>query len=90
MIEMPLEATRRPRKRSIDIAFSDLKLTDRIGSILLMEDHAPRRERLLGVDHSRQRLKIDGDELGSVFRQIAAFRQNDRNGLPDVTHLVMG
>jgi hypothetical protein len=87
--ETALKAVRRTRKGGVDVAFFNLKLADQIGPVLLMQDRAVGSECLLGVDNCRQRLEIIRNQLGGVFRQIAAFRKNDGDRLTNVPHFVV-
>ena len=55
-----------------------------------MQDRSAGLQRRLGIDDGRQRLEIDGDQLGRVFREIAAVGEDDRDRFADMTHLVVG
>ena len=51
-----------------------------------MEDHVV-LQRLLPVEHERQRLVLDLDELGRVARELASPRSHRGDRIPDVPHL---
>ena len=51
---------------------------------------AARPDRGLGIDHRRQRLVLDLDQLEGVLGEVAALGSDDRHGLADVAHPVEG
>ena len=48
------------------------------------------RERALGVDHRLERLVLDGDRLERACRLVGVLGRDDRDGLADVPHAVLG
>ena len=55
-----------------------------------MDDGGAVAQRLFRIEHRRQRLEIELDQLRRVLGGIAAVRHDDRNRLADVADLVMG
>ena len=54
-----------------------------------MDDRAVRAQRRLGVDDRRQLLEIQVHQFGRVFGLVAALRDDDRDRLADMPHLVV-
>ena len=90
VVEAPLEPVRRARQRSFDVALGQAKLANHVGVVFVMQDRSAGLESRLGIHNGRQRLEIEGDQLGRVFREIAVFSQDDRDRLADMAHLVVG
>ncbi len=55
-----------------------------------MDDGGAGFERLFGIEHRRQRLEIELDQLRRVLGGVAAVCDDDRDRLADVADLVMG
>ena len=90
MVKAPLDPVRRVRQRAVDIALGDAEFPDQVGVVSVVQHRGARLQRRFGIDQRRQRFEIDGDQLGRVFREIAALGQDHRDRLADVPHLVMG
>ena len=71
---------------------SDLELPGEavVRAEVLVEDRRAVGERLLRVDHGRELLVLDLDELRGVLRQRARLGEDDGDAVPLVAHLVGG
>ena len=90
MVEAPLEPVRRARQRAVDVALADAKFADQVGVVFVVQHRSAGLQRRFRIHDGRQRFEIDGDQLGRVFGEIAAFGQDDRDRLADMAHLVIG
>ena len=73
----------------LGIASADRECADQVGLKPVMDDRAVRPQRRLRVDDGRQLVKIPDDLLGGVFGLVAALRDDDRDCLADMPHLVV-
>ena len=89
VVEAPLEPVRRARQRAVDVALGDTEFSDQVGLVFVVQHRGAGHQRRFRIDDGRQRLEIDGHQLGGVFRQIAAFGQDDRERFADMAHLVV-
>ena len=48
------------------------------------------RQRLFQIDNGRQRIEIDGDIAERILGEVAALRQNHRQGFADMAHFILG
>ena len=90
MVETPLQPARRALEHGIGIAFADGEGADQVGCEFVVDDGGAGVERLFRIEHRRQRLEIELDQLRRVLGGIAALRHDDRNRLADVADLVVG
>ena len=90
MLEAPLQAARRTRQRGIHIGLADREGANQVGAESIMDDCRTGTQRLLGIEDRRQRIEIERDQLGRVFSRVTALRQDDSDGLADMTDLVVG
>ena len=89
MIKAPLQPMRRARKRAVGVAFANREGADQVGAELVVDDGCARGERQFGIEHGRQRIEIEIDQLGCVFRRIAVLRHDDSHRLADVPDLIV-
>ncbi len=89
VIKPAAQPMRSAGQHGVDIAPADRKRADQIGLKPVMDNRAVRAQRRLGVDHRRQLFEVPGHPFGRVFGLVAALRDNDRNRLADMPHLVV-
>ena len=75
-------------ERAVDVARLELDVREVVVAQLLVQDGRARRERGLGVEHRRQRLVLDVDQLGRVLGERARARDDGGDGLADEAHAV--
>ena len=73
---------------ALDIAEVEGALVGAVRLQGLVYQRGPVGQSALRVDHRGQRLVLDLDELQRVLGQVAAVRDDDRDALADVPHLV--
>jgi len=61
-----------------------------VGAETLVNERRAQRDRRARVAHARQRLIVDRDSLGGVFRSEPAFRHHGGDDVADVAHFVAG
>ena len=57
---------------------------------LVVHDRRPRGDRPLDVDHGRQRLVLDANQVERIVRPIRIVRHHDRHRLPHESHPIPG
>ena len=75
---------------ALDIAEVEGALVGAVRLQGLVDQRGPVGESTLRVHHRGQRLVLDLDELQCVLGQVTAVRDDDRDALADVPHLVRG
>ena len=90
MIKAPLQPARRALENGVGVTFADGEGADQVGGEFVVDDGGAGIERLFRIQHRRQRLEIEFDQLRRVFGGIAVLRHDDRNRLADMADLVMG
>ena len=90
VIKAAAQAVRCRGQRGFSVAFFDGEVADQVGAVLLVQDGAFARQTGFRIDDRRQRLELDRDQFGRVFRQVAALGDDDGDRLADVAHLVIG
>jgi hypothetical protein len=88
-MEAPPQPVRRARQRGIEFALADREGADEVALELVMDDGRARTQCRLGVHHRRQRIEIDGHQLGCILGCVAALRHDDGHRLADVPDLVV-
>ena len=74
---------------SVEVAPVEHARPDDVRAGIFVEDDLV-LQRLLAVEHVRQRLVVDLDQLGSVARELARTRDDRRDGVADVAHAADG
>ena len=77
-------------KRGIDVTDRHCELGGHVCPNRLVEQRSAGFQRLPAIHNSGQRLVVHRDELGGVLGCVAATRDNHRDRLSDVAHLVAG
>ncbi len=90
VMEAALELVRGARERGIDVALADGEGADQVGGEFVVDHRCARAQRRFRVDHRRQRIEIEADQLGGVLGGVAALRQDHGDRLADVADLVVG
>ena len=81
------DAHRRLGKRGVDVAALEFAAHHHVGAGLIVQQRRAVFQRLFRIDHERQRLVFDIDELQRVFGLIAALRDDTDDRLADIAHL---
>ena len=78
------------RELVVDLSGRELPRVAAVGAELFVHERGAVFERLLGVDHGRQRVVVDLDQLRCVACLAAALRDHDRHTVAHVTRFVHG
>ena len=87
-VEALAEDVRGVRERPVDVARLELDVREVVVAQLVVQDRRAGRERRLRVEHGRQPLVLDVDQLGRVLGDGARARHDGRDGLADEAHAV--
>jgi hypothetical protein len=90
VVEPSPERERRLAERGLHVALADLVLADDVRPQLWMEERRAARERGVQISHHRERLELDSDARDRVLGCVAIARDDDGDGLADVSHLFEG
>ena len=71
---------------AVGIAIGEMAHAQLVRARALMDKRRAGRDRGAGIDHGGQRLVLDRDKIGGVFRDIAIPRQHQRHRLADIAH----
>ena len=87
-VEALAEDVRGARERPVDVARLELDVREVVVAQLVVQQLRPRRECLLRVEHRRQRVILDVDQLGRVLGDGARRRDDGGDRLAHETHAV--
>src|SRR5215467_15439502 len=89
VMESALQLVRGARERGRDVALADGEGANEVGRKFVVDDRSTRAQRQFRVDHGRQGIEVEGDQLRRIFGGVAALRHDDRDGLADMPDFVM-
>ena len=87
-VEALAEDVRGPGERSVHVAGLELDVREVVVAEVLVQHRRVRCQCRLRIEHHRQRLVLDVDQLGRVLGEVAGGRDHGRDRLADVAHAV--
>ena len=89
VMESALQFVRGARERGGDVALADGEGANEVGLEFVVDDRDAWAQRQFRVDHGRQGIEIEGDQLSRIFGGVAALRHDHRNSLADMPDFVV-